>query len=707
MFSPLVPDTMRLSFCLLLLVMFFPRGAAGQALLFSEYIEGSGNNKALEIYNAGGSAADLSSYEIRYYFNGSTEPGLTIELGGVLDGGETYVLVHASADPALLDAADQTTGGGWYNGDDAVVLMSGGTVVDAIGQVGEDPGEAWMAGSITTRDATLRRAATVCTGDAEATDPFDVSSGWVGFEQGTFDGLGAHEANCGSGGTTAPRFTATLPDTTAQPGVLLTFDYDAEDDDGDALTFALLEAPTGAMLDAASGAFAWTPTEEQAGATYTVRVQVDDGTLSDLAVASVTVPAVVEGVPWFTQALASGVVPGDQPSLTVPYEAVDPEGDPLTYRLVEGPAGTSIDPSTGVFTWSPLETGAHRITVEVTDGTHTADTTAYVGVQGTLFPGEEGAVLREHLQQAYAPDQTLGYDLARDTLYLRVERGEGGQVCGVYTDYCVALPSGVDPSTHLFDQGINAEHVWPQSQGAADEPARSDMYNLYASRVAVNSDRGSLPFGEIADAEALAWYYRDEVRSTVPAAHIDAWSEIDATTFEPREVHKGDIARAALYFYAVYPQADEAFFERMMATLVQWDAADAAAAEDVKRSALIQTWQGNVNPFVLDTTLATRLTGLETAAAPRDASPGRLVLGVYPSPVREEAAVRFDLPEVAHVRLTLYDMLGRTVHVLEEQWRPAGTHVTRLEVTHLPAGVYLVRLQAGERRLTRRVYVVR
>lgn len=53
-------------------------------LFFSEYIEGSSNNKALEIFNGTGAAIDLSAYSIQMFFNGSVSAGLTINLTGLL-----------------------------------------------------------------------------------------------------------------------------------------------------------------------------------------------------------------------------------------------------------------------------------------------------------------------------------------------------------------------------------------------------------------------------------------------------------------------------------------------------------------------------------------------------------------------------------------------------------------------------------------------
>ncbi|MDU2613556.1 MAG: DNA degradation protein EddB, partial [Pseudomonas aeruginosa] len=62
-------------------------------LIISEYVEGSGNNKALEFYNSG-----------------SLAPG------------KTFVLANGVADPALLALASQRVEGSWFNGNDAVLL---------------------------------------------------------------------------------------------------------------------------------------------------------------------------------------------------------------------------------------------------------------------------------------------------------------------------------------------------------------------------------------------------------------------------------------------------------------------------------------------------------------------------------------------------------------------------------------------------------
>jgi len=181
-------------------------------LFFSEYIEGTSNNKALEIYNGTGAAINLTAggYNVQMYFNGSASPGLTINLTGTVADGDVFVLAHSSASPSILAQADQTNGAGWYNGDDAVVLRKGTTVIDVIGQIGFDPGTEWGSGLISTADNTLRRKDTICAGDPNGSDAFDPSLEWEGFATDTFGGLGAHYVNC-VGEDAAPEVTDTYP----------------------------------------------------------------------------------------------------------------------------------------------------------------------------------------------------------------------------------------------------------------------------------------------------------------------------------------------------------------------------------------------------------------------------------------------------------------------------------------------------------------
>jgi hypothetical protein len=188
--------SLALAFVLLACALFGASGAsaASSDLYFSEYVEGTSNNKALEIYNGTGAGVNLATggYSVQMFFNGSATAGLTINLTGTVAEGDVYVLAQSAADPSILAVADQTNGAGWFNGDDAVVLRKGTTVLDVIGQIGFDPGTEWGSGDTSTADNTLRRKATITDGEPNGADAFDPSVEWDGFPTNTFAGLGGH-----------------------------------------------------------------------------------------------------------------------------------------------------------------------------------------------------------------------------------------------------------------------------------------------------------------------------------------------------------------------------------------------------------------------------------------------------------------------------------------------------------------------------------
>lgn len=185
--------------------------AAPAELFFSEYIEGSSNNKALEIFNGTGATVNLATqgYNVQFFSNGATTAALTINLTGTVANADVYVIAHNSADAAILAQTDQTSGGGWFNGDDAIVLRKGTTIIDVIGQVGFDPGTAWGTGLTSTADRTLRRKTAVCAGKTNATAAFDPAAEWDGSANDTFGGLGSHTSSCMS--DSAPAVASTIP----------------------------------------------------------------------------------------------------------------------------------------------------------------------------------------------------------------------------------------------------------------------------------------------------------------------------------------------------------------------------------------------------------------------------------------------------------------------------------------------------------------
>ena len=161
-------------------------------LIISEYIEGSSNNKAIEIYNGTGETIDLSSYNLELYVNGQTEVKNKQSLSGTLEHNKTYVLVNPLANNTLKEKGNIESQVTNFNGDDVILLKKGNDVIDSFGKLGEDPGDEWKSNGISTKDMTLIRKSSITEGDTNPSDVFDVSVEWEARPKDNMDDLGNH-----------------------------------------------------------------------------------------------------------------------------------------------------------------------------------------------------------------------------------------------------------------------------------------------------------------------------------------------------------------------------------------------------------------------------------------------------------------------------------------------------------------------------------
>jgi PKD repeat protein len=160
---------------------------------------------------------------------------------------------------------------------------------------------------------------------------------------------------------------------TLAEGTLAAFTATASDPDPtDPLLFSLSGAPAGAAIDAVTGVFTWTPTEAQGPNSFAFDVVVSDGgvpSLSDSQTVTITVtevnlaPSLGPIAPQFVDELANL-------SFNVPAGDPDIPGNSLTFILSGAPAGATVDPVTGVFSWTPTEAqgpGVYVFDVSVSD----------------------------------------------------------------------------------------------------------------------------------------------------------------------------------------------------------------------------------------------------------------------------------------------------------------------------------------------------
>jgi plastocyanin/predicted extracellular nuclease len=167
-------------------------------LFFSEYIEGSSNNKALEVYNPTNGTVDLSNYTVYRANNGSTTPGGTLNMSGMLASGDVYVMGNPSSsgvDPKVIAESDTLSSITYFNGDDALWLTNNvtGDTLDIFGIIGVDPGSSWTVGTGSTSNHTLVRKSTVTNG----TKDWALSvTQWDVYPQDTTMYIGSHTSSC-------------------------------------------------------------------------------------------------------------------------------------------------------------------------------------------------------------------------------------------------------------------------------------------------------------------------------------------------------------------------------------------------------------------------------------------------------------------------------------------------------------------------------
>lgn len=193
-------------------------------------------------------------------------------------------------------------------------------------------------------------------------------------------------------GNSAPALAA-IPDQMVNELTPLTFAADATDASlpGGPLVYSIVgtNTPWGASINSTTGIFTWTPTETQGdGSTYAITIRASDGQLSSNRTVNITVNE-TNVAPALAAIPPQSVNEGSQLTFTANATDADVPANPLAYSLVGEPAGAVINPSTGVFTWTPSEAqgpGVFNFTVRVSDGTLTHDRPLSVTVNEVNAP---------------------------------------------------------------------------------------------------------------------------------------------------------------------------------------------------------------------------------------------------------------------------------------------------------------------------------
>ncbi|RZK24082.1 MAG: T9SS type A sorting domain-containing protein [Hymenobacter sp.] len=236
--------------------------------------------------------------------------------------------------------------------------------------------------------------------------------------------------------------------------------------------------------------------------------------------------------------------------------------------------------------------------------------------------GLSGVALRDWLRTNwYDPYRVvLSYADARAKMYNYADNYNNSVVC-VYSGYAETVPFNYTNTSTGVVASINCEHSIPQSWFNETVRMRSDMHHLYPTYIQWNSNRGSDPYAEIPDTQTTLWMRLTQSQPGIPTTNLAEYSEDGPGRFEPREDHKGNLARTAFYFYTMHAGQPDlvATGHNNIATLAdlntlyQWHLADPVDAHEQERNRRVAASQGNYNPYIEDPALVARAWGFAPA----------------------------------------------------------------------------------------------
>ncbi len=268
------------------------------------------------------------------------------------------------------------------------------------------------------------------------------------------------------------------------------------------------------------------------------------------------------------------------------------------------------------------------------------------GFAGSLAPGEArntpGSVTRVSVADYWAAVDTSTPSALRTTVHAAIENHVRFPYSAGTTDtrdiLNVADEDPVDPTKILDvyrnasyvktpggDDEYNKEHSWPKSYGFPDESSvpHSDCHHLFASDTDYNGNRGNKPFGTCSSGctenATLANHGFGGGSGTYPGN--SNWTS--SSVYEVWNHRRGDIARAQLYMDVRYEGGTHAVtgasepdlvltdtmslvvmtssspaYMGKLSTLLQWHLEDPVDDDERMRNDVVESFQGNRNPFV-------------------------------------------------------------------------------------------------------------
>jgi hypothetical protein len=375
--------------------------------------------------------------------------------------------------------------------------------------------------------------------------------------------------------------------------------------------------------------------------------------------------------PYFTSTLPDTAIARFD-TLTYGYFAVDPEGAEISYTLLGGPSGASIDPLNGLLTYipAPAANGTYMFIVEIADDSTTVQDTAFVKINiygdvsgnGTISAFDASKILRH----------VVGID-SLDPLQLRIGDVSGNlAISSLDASYILQYTVGLISS---FPGGLGKvtqpEAILSAFSFRIDKGTEPDRYDLF-----VTVNKPSNVYGA-----ALSLSYDTMIVSPVSmAATALTDSMMIAYHFPYRKAH--------LALAGTQPMNDAGDIVKF--TFVLKD-------RNYPKNAVLFT----MDRFVLNETDHTNdVGGISLNVRGLAQLPAVFALSQnFPNPFNPATTINYDLPEASNVRVTIYNILGQAVKTLVDESRLAGYYSVQWNGTgddnrSVASGMYLYRIEA-------------
>lgn len=589
-------------------------GGQTQELFFSEYIEGSGLNKALEIYNGTGTTVNLADYQVLLFSNGASSASSSLSLSGTLAHAEVYTLAHSGANQSLSSQALYTNNGGVmnFNGDDALALykLSTASYVDIFGRIGNDPGTEWTAGSISTLDQTLLRKGEVLSGvtqNPSGTGPnafITLGSEWDAYPTDTFNYFGSHSIS---------RRSVHYVYQDLDVGNVDSYFFNALD--SDTQYYYVLRAQNAYGISDYSAEIS----------VFTLNPSTPTIPTSHLEAAVASHDLSLEWTPGNGERRV--VIMNTTNYFFAPADGSDPTANPVyngTGQQVIYNAATELIediPYNGVFVENLEPNTAYHFRVFESNGQGTQ--TMYLSATAHGNPASfstlddqftgyyngisgYGTTLKSNLHTLLRTTHSTQYSydaLWTQLRYTDEDPQNSSNIIQLYTGWSI-------PKSH-YGGGItqwNREHTWSKSHGGFGEsrPAGTDLHHMRPCDATVNSAKGNKDFDDggtlYTDASPYSGYSGNTGNYTT------------SSTWEPRDADKGDVARMIMYMAVRYEGTDTSYdlevvdynnsspsgqpYYGKLSTLLSWHEQDPVDAREMQRNNRIHERQGNRNPFI-------------------------------------------------------------------------------------------------------------